>query len=84
MVTSGILLTEISFDMNNERGYILLALRMGMLLLYFQRELGKMAKAMGGKWGADVKLWYVQRGKNKGTELQKHIHIDNPDKNLKK
>jgi len=35
-----------------------------------------MAKAMGGKWDPDVKLWYIQHEKIKGTELEKHIILD--------
>lgn len=47
-----------------------------VLIAYGQRELGNMVKAMGGKWDADVKLWYVPHGKIKGTELEKHIILD--------
>ncbi len=36
---------------------------------YGERELGKTAKTMGGKWDPDVKLWYIQHGKIKGTLL---------------
>lgn len=43
---------------------------------YGERELGKMAKTMGGKWDPDVKLWYIQHDKIKGTELEKHIILD--------
>jgi hypothetical protein len=43
---------------------------------YGQRELGKMARMLGGKWDSDVKLWYIQHGKVKGTELEKHIILD--------
>jgi hypothetical protein len=43
---------------------------------YGQRELGKMARTLGGKWDSDVKLWYVQYGNVKGTELEKHIILD--------
>jgi len=31
---------------------------------------------MGGKWDPDVKLWYIQHEKIKGTELEKHIILD--------
>lgn len=48
---------------------------------YGQRELGIMAKTMGGKWDPDVKLWYIQHGKIKGTELEKHIILDAEMKN---
>jgi hypothetical protein len=40
-----------------------------------------MAKAMGGKWNPDVKLWYIQYGNIKGTELEKHIILDATEKN---
>jgi hypothetical protein len=45
-------------------------------IAYGERELGKMAKMIGGKWDPDVKLWYIQHGKIKGTELEKHIILD--------
>ncbi len=45
-------------------------------IAYGERELGKMAKMMGGKWDPDVKLWYIPYGKIKGTELEKHIILD--------
>jgi len=48
---------------------------------YGQRELGIMANAMGGKWDPDVKLWYIQHDKIKGTELEKHIILDAGTKN---
>jgi len=48
---------------------------------YGERELGRMAKTMGGKWDPDVKLWYIQHGKIKGTELEKHIILDAGMKN---
>lgn len=40
---------------------------------YGEKQLGKMARAMGGTWDSDVKLWHIQYGKIKGTELEKHI-----------
>lgn len=43
---------------------------------YGQGELGIMAKTMGGTWNPDVKLWYIQHGKIKGTELEKHLTLD--------
>jgi hypothetical protein len=43
---------------------------------YRERELGRMAKALGGGWDPDVKLWYIPKGKVKGTELEKHIILD--------
>jgi hypothetical protein len=43
---------------------------------YGQRDLGKMAKALGGKWDSDVRLWYIPHSRIKGTELEKHIILD--------
>jgi len=43
---------------------------------YGERQLGKMARSAGGKWDPDVKLWYIQYGKIKGTELEQHIILD--------
>lgn len=43
---------------------------------YGERKLGIMAKAMGGRWDPDVKLWYIPAGKVKGTELEKHLILD--------
>jgi len=51
---------------------VLVALR----IAYGELDLGKMVKTAGGRWDSDVKLWYVQYGKIKGTELEKHIILD--------
>jgi hypothetical protein len=45
-------------------------------IAYGETGLGKFARKMGGKWAADVELWYIQYGKIKGTELEKHIILD--------
>jgi len=45
-------------------------------IAYGETGLGKFARKMGGKWAADVKLWYIQYGKIKGTELEKHMVLD--------
>ena len=34
------------------------------------------AKAAGGRWNPEKKLWFVHYGKIAGTPLEKHIHID--------
>jgi hypothetical protein len=47
---------------------------------YGERELGRMAKGLGGKWDSDVKLWYIPKGKVQGTELEKHIILDKEKK----
>lgn len=36
----------------------------------------EMAKAAGGHWDRDAKLWRVPFGNIKGTELEKHIILD--------
>lgn len=41
-----------------------------------EQELRKMAKAMGGRWDSDVKLWYIPKGKIIGTDLEKHLILD--------
>lgn len=43
---------------------------------YGEKRLGKLARAMGGTWNPDVKLWHVPYGKIKGTELEKHLVLD--------
>lgn len=45
-------------------------------IAYGATKLGKMARSAGGKWDPDVKLWYIQYGKIKGTELEQHIILD--------
>ena len=34
------------------------------------------AKAAGGRWNPEKKLWFVKYGKIVGTPLEKHIQID--------
>jgi hypothetical protein len=43
---------------------------------YGEKQLGRMARAAGGRWDAAVKLWFVPFGKVKGTELEKHMLLD--------
>lgn len=45
-------------------------------IAYGEAELGKMARKLGGKWVAAVKLWHIEYGRIKGTELEKHIVLD--------
>jgi hypothetical protein len=45
-------------------------------IAYGEKQLGKMARSLGGKWDPDVKLWFVQFGKIKGTELETHMILD--------
>lgn len=34
------------------------------------------AKAAGGRWDPEKKLWFVKYGKIAGTTLEKHIQVD--------
>jgi hypothetical protein len=45
-------------------------------IAYGATKLGKMARSAGGEWDPDVKLWYIQYDKIKGTELEQHIILD--------
>ncbi|MDA8430220.1 MAG: hypothetical protein M0T70_13275 [Geobacteraceae bacterium] len=45
-------------------------------IAYGATKLGKMARSAGGEWDPDVKLWYIEYGKIKGTELEQHIILD--------
>lgn len=45
-------------------------------IAYGEATLGKMTRKLGGRWDADVKLWFIEYGKVKGTELEKHIVLD--------
>jgi len=47
---------------------------------YGEKHLGKMARSAGGRWEPDVRLWFVQFGKIKGTELEHHIILDATEK----
>jgi hypothetical protein len=39
-------------------------------------------KAAGGKWFPEKLLWYVKYGAIVGSILEKHIHVDNPEKTV--
>lgn len=45
-------------------------------IVYGEMELGKMARSAGGRWDADVTLWYIRFGNIRETELEKHILLD--------
>ena len=47
---------------------------------YGEKQLGKIARSAGGKWNPEVKLWYIQYGNIKGTELEKHMILDAKEK----
>ncbi len=34
------------------------------------------AKAAGGRWNPEKKLWFIKYGKIAGTPLEKHIQVD--------
>jgi hypothetical protein len=42
----------------------------------YEKELRAKAKAAGGRWNPEKQLWFVQYGKVVGTQLEKHIQID--------
>ena len=41
------------------------------------------AKGAGGRWNPEKQLWFVQYGKIVGTQLEKHIQVDEKDNNGK-
>lgn len=45
-------------------------------IAYGETALGKLARKLGGRWSPEVKLWYIEYGMIKGTELEKHILLD--------
>jgi hypothetical protein len=45
-------------------------------IAFKETTLKEMAKKMGGRWDPEVRLWYIQFGKIKGTDLEKHIILD--------
>ena len=49
---------------------------MPVQIAYGEAELGIMARAAGGRWDPDVKLWYIKFGQIKGTKLEEHIILD--------
>ena len=49
----------------------------------YEKELRTKAKAAGGRWDPDKQLWFVQYGKIAGTQLEKHIQVDEKDNNEK-
>lgn len=40
------------------------------------KELREKAKDAQGKWNPEAQAWYIQFGKIKGTDLEKHIILD--------
>ena len=38
-------------------------------------EIRNKAKAAGGRWNPEKKLWFVRYGKVVGTELEKYIDV---------
>jgi hypothetical protein len=45
-------------------------------IAYAETSLKKLAKAGGGRWDPEAKLWSVPYGNVKGTALEKHIILD--------
>ena len=42
---------------------------------FADKALRELAKAVRGKWNPEERVWYIQYGKIKGTELEKHIIV---------
>ena len=45
----------------------------------YEKELRAKVKATGGRWNPEKQLWFVQYGKIVGTQLEKHIQVDEKD-----
>jgi hypothetical protein len=45
-------------------------------IAFAEEELKEIARSAKGRWNPDVKLWFIQYGKIKGTVLEKHIVSD--------
>lgn len=45
---------------------------------YGDTALREKAKAAGGKWNPKEKVWYLEYGKIKGTELEKLMILESP------
>ena len=45
----------------------------------YEKELRAQAKAAGARWNPDKQFWFVQYGKIVGTQLEKHIQLDEGD-----
>ena len=50
--------------------------RVAIFIKASDMSLRALAKAAGGKWDPEKKLWFVMYGNVVGTRLQEHIHID--------
>jgi len=45
-------------------------------IAFAEKSFKQMAKAAGGKWDSDARLWFIPYGKIKSTVLEKHIILD--------
>ena len=45
-------------------------------IAYTEDMLKSLAKAAGGRWNPEKRVWFIVYGKVKGTELEKHIVLD--------
>lgn len=45
-------------------------------IAFAENELKNSAKAAGGRWNPEKRVWFIAYGKIKGTELEKHIVVD--------
>ena len=43
---------------------------------HYNMPMRSQAKAAGGRWNPEKKLWFVKYGKIAGTALEKHIYVD--------
>jgi hypothetical protein len=45
-------------------------------ITFAEKRLMRAARAVGGCWDPEEKLWFIPYGKIKGTSLEKHIVLD--------
>ena len=45
----------------------------------YEKDLQAKTKEAGGRWNPEKQLWFVKYGKIAGTQLEKHIHVDEND-----
>ncbi|MDD2847561.1 MAG: hypothetical protein PHP95_03810 [Desulfuromonadaceae bacterium] len=45
----------------------------------YEKDLQAKTKEAGGRWNPEKQLWFVKYGKITGTQLEKHIQVDEND-----
>ncbi|MDD2540957.1 MAG: hypothetical protein PHH28_07920 [Desulfuromonadaceae bacterium] len=45
----------------------------------YEKALQTKTKEAGGRWNPEKQLWFVKYGNIAGTQLEKHIHVDEND-----